>query len=133
MRHEMDSLEKNHTWDLVPRLIRKNVVKFRWVYRKKITADSVAERHKDHLVVKGFSQQEGINYTETIASIAKMNLVQLILSLVARFGWETHQIDVKSAFFHGELFEEIYMEKPHGLMTYSNLVYQLKKSLYGLK
>ena len=63
MRHEMDSLEKNCTWDLVPRPTRKNVVKCRWVYRTKFTSDSVVECHKACLVVEVFSQQEGINYT----------------------------------------------------------------------
>eukprot|EP00253_Pinus_taeda_P031388 PITA_31388 len=63
-----------------------------------------------------------------------MNYVRLVLSLVASFKWEVHQMDVKSAFLHGDLHEEIYMEKPIGfIQTDSSLVCRLKKSLYGLK
>eukprot|EP00253_Pinus_taeda_P028518 PITA_28518 len=63
-----------------------------------------------------------------------MNYVHLVLSLAASFKWEVHQMDVKSAFLHGDLHEEIYMEKPIGfIQTDSSLLYRLKKSLYGLK
>jgi hypothetical protein len=62
-----------------------------------------------------------------------MNYVQLILSLVARFGWKIHQMDVKSDFLHGDLFEEIFMETLPSFMMDSNLVCHLKNSLYGLK
>jgi hypothetical protein len=72
--------------------------------------------------LKGFSQQEGINYTETFSPIAKMNSVQLILSLVAHFGWKIHQMDVKSVFLHGDLSEEIFMEQPPSFVIDSNLV-----------
>eukprot|EP00253_Pinus_taeda_P026968 PITA_26968 len=63
-----------------------------------------------------------------------MNYIHLLLSLAASFKWEVHQMDVKSAFLHGDLHEEIYMEQPPGfIQTDSSLVCQLKKSLYGLK
>jgi hypothetical protein len=89
-------------------------VKCRWVYRTKFTSEGVVERHKACLVVKGFSQQDGIDYTETFSPIAKMNFTRLILSPVARFGWKIHQMNVKSAFLHGDLSEEIFMEQPSG-------------------
>jgi hypothetical protein len=82
MQIEIDSLSKNHTWELVPRLQGNNVVKCRWVYRTKFTSEGVVEHHKYHLVAKGFSQQEGIDYTKKFSPIAKMNSVRLILSLV---------------------------------------------------
>jgi hypothetical protein len=85
------------------------------------------------LVAKGFSQQEGIKYTKTFASITKMNSALLILSLGAQFGWKINQMDVKSAFIYGEQSKEIFMEKPYGFVTYSTLVCLLQKSLYGLK
>jgi hypothetical protein len=105
MKTRIDYLSKNHTWDLVPRPQGKNIVKCRWVYRTKFTSEGVVERHKARFFVKGFSQQEGINYIETFSPIAKMNYVQLILSFATRFGWQIHQMDVKSDFLHGDLFE----------------------------
>jgi hypothetical protein len=65
-------------------------VKYRWVYKTKFTSQGVVERHKAHLVAKGFSQQEGIDYTETFSLVAKMNSVQLVLSLAALFRWKIH-------------------------------------------
>jgi hypothetical protein len=122
MQYEMDSLLKNHTWDLVPQPQGKNIVKCRWVYKTKFTFEGVVECHKSHLVMKGFSQQEGIEYTKTFSLVAKMNYVQMILSLVAHFGWKIHQMDVKSSFLHGDLSEEIFMEQPLGFVIDSNLV-----------
>eukprot|EP00253_Pinus_taeda_P002066 PITA_02066 len=76
----------------------------------------------------------GINYTETFSPVAKMNSIHLVLSLAASFKLEVHQMDVKFAFLHGELHEEIYMEQPTGfIQTDSSLVCWLKISLYGLK
>lgn len=128
-----DSLENNHTWDLAPRLNENNVVECQWVYRTKFIYDGVFEHHKDRILVKGFSQQEGIDYTKTFAPIENMNFVQLILSLATHFRLEIHQMDVKSSFLHGKLFEEFYMEQSPNFMTDSTLVCWLKKSLYGLK
>jgi hypothetical protein len=62
-----------------------------------------------------------------------MNYVRLIISLASQFGWKIHQMDVKSAFLHADLFEEIFMEQPLGFVIYSNLVFLLNKSLNGLK
>jgi hypothetical protein len=112
MQDEMNSLLKNHTWDLVPRPQGKNIVKCRWVYKTKFTSEGVVEHHKACLVVKGFSQQEGIDYIETFSPVAKMNYVRLILSLVLALAGKIHQMDVKSAFLHGDLSEEIFMEQP---------------------
>ena len=84
---EYDSLMKNNTWNLVPYPQEKNVVKWQWVTQTKFTSQDVVENHKACLVAKRFSQQEGIDYTETFSFIAKMNYILLIRSLVAHFGW----------------------------------------------
>ena len=92
------------------------------------------DKHKARLVVKGFSQVEGIEYTETFSQVAKMNSIRLVLSLATSFKWEVHQMDVKSAFLHGDLHEEIYMEQPPGfIQNDSSTVCCLRKYLYGLK
>jgi hypothetical protein len=126
-------LSKNHTWELVPRPQGNHIVKYQWIYRNKFTSEGVVEKYKSLLVTKGFSQQEGIDYTETFARVTKMNYVRLILSLAAHFGWKIHQIDVNNSFVHGGLSEEMFMEQPPGFVTNSNLFFQLKKFLYGFK
>eukprot|EP00253_Pinus_taeda_P003922 PITA_03922 len=107
------------------------LVRCKWVYRTKYGPDGKVDKHKARLVAKGFSHVEGIDYTETFSPVAKMNSIRLVLSLATSLKWEVHQMDVKSAFLHGDLHEEIYMEKPIGfIQTDSNLVCHLKKSLY---
>ena len=73
------------------------------------------DKHKARLVGKGFSQVEGIDYTQTLSLVTKMNSIRRALPLVASFKWEVHQMDVKSAFLHGDLHEKIYMEQPLAL------------------
>jgi hypothetical protein len=127
------SLMKNHTWDLVSLPKEQKLVHCKWIYKAKYVADGSVDKHKARLVAKGFSQVEGIDYSETFAPVAKMNSICLVLSLAASQGWSVYQMDVKSAFLHGDLDEEIYMEKPLGYVQDSSLVCRLKRSLYGLK
>eukprot|EP00253_Pinus_taeda_P006707 PITA_06707 len=134
MNEEYHSLLANDTWDLVPLPKGRKLVRCKWVYRIKYGPDGKVDKHKARLVAKGFSQVEGIDYTETFSPVAKMNSICLVLSLAGSLKWEVHQMDVKSAFLHGDLHEEIYMEQPIGfIQTDSILVFRLKKSLYGLK
>eukprot|EP00253_Pinus_taeda_P017693 PITA_17693 len=134
MNEEYHSLLANDTWDLVPLPKGRKLVRCKWVYRTKYGPDGKVDKHKARLVTKGFSQVEGIDYTETFSPVAKMNSIRLVLSLAASLKWEVHQMDVKSAFLQGDLHEEIYMEQPIGfIQTDSSLVCRLKKSLYGLK
>jgi hypothetical protein len=133
MQEEYNSLLESQTWDLVPLPPGRKLVRCRWVYRTKGTTDGHISRYKVRLVAKGFHQVHGIDYDETFAPVAKMDSIRLTLSIVATKGWEVHQMDMKNAFLHGDLSEEIYMEQPQGFMHDSSLVCQLKKSLYGLK
>ena len=105
MTVEYDSLIKNKTWTRVPLPPGKNLVGCKWIYKTKSTSESQIEKHKARLVAKCFSQQEGIDYNETFALVAKMNTIRTILSLAAYYKWEIHQIDVKSAFFNGNISE----------------------------
>jgi hypothetical protein len=75
----------------------------------------------------------GIDYDETFAPVEKMDSICLTLAIAVTKGWEVHQMDVNNAFIHSDLFEDIYMEQPHGFMQDSSLFCRLKKSLYGLK
>eukprot|EP00253_Pinus_taeda_P001717 PITA_01717 len=134
MKEEYRLLLANDTWDLVPLPNGQKLVRCKWVYITKYGPDGKVDKHKYCLVAKGFSQVEGIDYIETFSPVAKMNYIHLVLSLVASFKWEVHQMDVKSTFLHGDLHEEIYVEQPPGfIQTDSNLICRLKKSLYGVK
>ena len=93
------------------------------------------KRYKARLVVKGFAQKKGIDFDELFYPIVKMNSIRTILSLVVVEDLHLEQLDVKTAFLHGDLEEEIYMQQPQGyeVKGKENLVCRLKKSLYGLK
>jgi hypothetical protein len=134
MKEEYKSLLANDTWDLVSLLKGRKLVRCKRVYRTKYGPNDKVDKQKAKLVAKGFSQVEGIDYTETFAPVSKMNSIRLVLSLAASYKWEVHQMDVKSTFLHGDLHEKIYMEQPPGFINNESiLVCRLKKSLYGLK
>jgi len=135
MDAEMEALEQNSTWDLVTLPNGKKIVGCKWVYTIKYRVDGSIERYKARLVAKGFTQTYGVDYMETFAPVAKMNTVRVILSLAANYGWNLQQFDVKNAFLHGEIEEEIYMEllPGYGEKTATNTVCKLRKALYRLK
>ena len=134
MRVEMDAFEKNGTWELVELLKGKKTVGCKWVFSLKYKADGSLERYKARLVAKGYTQTFGVDYQETFAQVAKMNTVRILLSLAANCNWELQQYDVKNAFLHGDLDEEIYMSIPSGFGgVEGKKVCKLKKALYGLK
>lgn len=135
MKVEKEALEKNKTWDLVKLQEGKKPVGFRWVFTVKYKSDGSLERSKARLVAKGYTQTYSIDYLETFAPVAKMNMVRVLLSLAANFGWNLQQFDVKNAFLHGDLEEEIYMEVPLGFSSTNEeqVACRLKKALYRLK
>lgn len=135
MEEEMAALKRNTTWELVPLPTGKKTVGCRWIFTVKYKADGTIERYKARLVAKGYTQSYGLDYQETFAPVAKLNTVRVLLSLAANQNWPLLQFDVKNAFLHGELSEEVYMDPPPGIPEYLNtpMVCRLKKALYGLK
>ncbi|WVY97343.1 hypothetical protein V8G54_029494 [Vigna mungo] len=134
MKDEMKSLMSNQTWELVELPVGEKALHNKWVYRVKEDHDG-SKRYQARLVVKGFQQKEGVDYTEIFAPVVKLNTIRSVLSIVASEGLYLEQLDVKTTFLHGDLDEEIYMHQPEGFLEERkrNMVCRLKKSLYGLK
>jgi len=134
MDEELQALQDNHTWEVVPCPATVKAIGCKWVFSVKLRSDGTLDRYKARLVALGNQQEYGVDYEETFAPIAKMTIVRTILSIAASQGWPLHQMDVKNAFLHGDLKEDIYMRPPPGLFSSpSSAVCKLKRSLYGLK
>ena len=132
MKEEMKSLEENNTWTAVKPPANRRVLRGKWVYKIKHGASGEITRYKARWVVRGFEQQEGIDYNETFASVVKPMTYKSLFAIVAAKDLELHQMDVKTAFLYGEVDEEIYVELPPGFES-GGKVCRLRKALYGLK
>ena len=101
----------------------------------KVNPNGSIARLKARLVAKGYAQTYDVDYSETFSPVAKMTSVQLCISLVATYNWDLHQFDIKNAFLHGDLQEEVHMEQPPRFVAQGEIgrVCRLRKSLYGLK
>eukprot|EP00253_Pinus_taeda_P001692 PITA_01692 len=135
MDEEHEKIEKNNTWELVPRPKDKNVIGTKWVFKNKLNENGEVIINKAKLVGKGYAQQEGIDFEETFASVARIEAIRMFLALSSFQKFKIFQMDVKSAFVNGDLEEEVYIEQPDGFILGNdpNLVCRLKKALYGLK
>ena len=134
-KDEIFSIEKNNTWDLVELPSGIKPIGLKWVFKIKCNADGSISKFKAQLVAKGYVQRHGIDYDEVFALVARVETIRLIIALAASNGWEIHHLDVKTAFLHGELKEEVYVVQPDGFVVkgQEDKFYKLKKALYGLR
>lgn len=135
MQEELKALDQHQTWSITKLPKGKRAVGCKWIYKIKFNSDGSIERHKARLVARGFTQTFEVDYKETFAPVAKMNSVRVLLSVAVNKGWSMYQMDVKNAFLHGDLEEEVYMKLPpgHPQNNEPDLVCKLHKSIYGLK
>ena len=112
----MDSLLGNQTWELTELPVGKKALHNKWVYRIKNEHDD-NKRYKTRLVVKGFQQKEGIDFTEIFSPIVKMSTIRLVLGMVAAENLHIKQLDVKTTFLYGDLEKDIYMIQLEGFIV----------------
>ena len=133
---ELAAIKEAGTWTLVDHTPDiQNIIGCRFVLQKKRGADGEVTRFKARLVAQGFSQREGIDYSETFAPVVKSASLRVFLAICVRHGWCIRQLDIKSAYLNGVLSEDIYMRQPRGYEEKGSegKVAKLKKGLYGLK
>jgi len=135
MDSEIQSINKNKTWQLAKLPAGHRPIGLKWVYKLKKNAEGEIVKHKARLVAKGYVQREGIDFEEVFAPVARLDTVRLLLAIAANWGWQVHHLDVKTAFLNGELTEDVYVSQPEGYVVEGKekLVLKLSKALYGLK
>ncbi|MCO5577948.1 hypothetical protein L7F22_031785 [Adiantum nelumboides] len=112
MQSEYNSIIANETWELTELPQGKQTLPCKWVYKKKYTTEDLELKYKARLVAKGFKQKKGVDFDEIFSPVVKMTTLRLVLGLVAIEGLELNQMDVKTAFLHGDLEEDVYMVQP---------------------
>ncbi|GKA15246.1 retrovirus-related pol polyprotein from transposon TNT 1-94 [Tanacetum coccineum] len=135
MQEELNQFIANDVWELVPQPRNMTIIGTKWVIRNKLDENGVVSRNKARLVFQGYNQQEGIDYDETYAPVARLESIRILLGYAYTLDFKLFQMDVKSAFLNGLINEEVYVAQTSGFIDFEkpNHVYKLNKALYGLK
>ena len=131
----MKSMEDNDVWNLIELPKGSTPIGCKWIFKFKRDSNGNVERYKAHLVAKGFTQKEGIDYKETFSPVSTKDSFRIIMALVVHFDLELYQMDVKTVFLNGNIDKTIYMVQPENFVSGDpkSMVCKLKKSIYGLK
>ncbi|KAI3503879.1 hypothetical protein L1887_32343 [Cichorium endivia] len=134
MQEELAQFKKLKVWELVDLPATEKEIGTKWIFKCKRDDRGIVIRNKARLVVKGFNQQEGIDYNEVFAPVARLEAIRLFLAFASFKGFKVFQLDVKSAFLYGKVQELVYVSQPEGFVDpdFPDRVYKLDKALYGL-
>lgn len=135
MSEEMEAQIRNGTMTLVPRQPDMHILGSRWIHTVKMKADGSVDKLKSRWVAKGYEQEEGVDFIETYSHVVRTSTIRIVLNVSVAKNWKVRQFDVKNAFLHGELLEDVFVEQAPGFVdaTKPNHVCHLHKALYGLK
>ncbi|KAJ9550934.1 hypothetical protein OSB04_014979 [Centaurea solstitialis] len=135
MHEELNQFSALKVWRLVKRPQDKSIIDTKWLFKNKKDEHGTIVRNKARLVAKGYRQQEGIDYDQTFAPVARLEAIRMFLAYAAYKDFTVFQMDVKTAFLYGHLKEEVYVTQPEGFVDpdHPDYVYILDKALYGLK
>ncbi|GJV13035.1 putative ribonuclease H-like domain-containing protein [Tanacetum coccineum] len=135
MQDELLQFRLQKVWRLVNLLKGKHAIGTKWVYRNKKDKRGIVVKNKARLVAQGYTQEEGIDYDEGFALVARIEAIRLFLAYASFMGFIVYQMDVKSAFLYGTIEEEVYVCEPPSFedFQFPNKVYKVEKALYGLQ
>lgn len=109
MMAELESIERNDTWDLTELPPGEKVIGLKWIFKLKRDAEGRIIKYKARLVAKGYTQEHGIDFDEVYAPVTRLETVRLLMALAAKNKWQVHHMDVKTAFLNGEVKENVYV------------------------
>nr|GEW26828.1 retrotransposon protein, putative, unclassified [Tanacetum cinerariifolium] len=135
IQEELHQFDRLQVWELVDKPFGKSIIKLKWLWKNKKDEDQTVIRHKARLVAKRYAQEEGIDFEESFAPVARLETVRIFIAYAAHKSFPIYQMDVKTAFLNGPLKEEVYVAQPDGFVDpdHPEKVYRLRKALYGLK
>ncbi|XP_076544682.1 uncharacterized protein LOC117610925 [Osmia lignaria lignaria] len=133
INEELDSLSSRGTWEVTNLSEGRKCIGCRWVFKLKTDTDGVITRYKARIIAQGFSQEKGVDYSETYSPVANFSLIRLFLALTVTFRWDTRHVDMKCAYLYGELREETFMKPPPLYEVKEGTVVKLLRPIYGLK
>ncbi|GJV34445.1 retrovirus-related pol polyprotein from transposon TNT 1-94 [Tanacetum coccineum] len=135
MQDELHQFDRLKVWELVDKPFGKMIIKLKWLWKNKKDEDQTVICNKARLVVKGYAQEEGIDFEESFAPVARLEAVRIFVTHVAHKSFPVYQMDVKMTFLNGPLKEEVYVTQPEGFvdLDHPKKVYLLRKALYGFK
>nr|GEV82114.1 retrovirus-related Pol polyprotein from transposon TNT 1-94 [Tanacetum cinerariifolium] len=135
MQEELNEFERLKVWELVLRPDKVMVITLKWIYKVKLDELGGILKNKACIATHGYHQEEGIDFEESFASVARLEAIRIFLAYAAHKNMIVYQMDVKTAFLNGNLREEVYVTQPDRFVDQDNPnhVYKLKKALYGLK
>ncbi|KAJ9565499.1 hypothetical protein OSB04_001465 [Centaurea solstitialis] len=134
MQEELLQFVLQHVWDLVDLPKGHRVIGTKWIFRNKTDERGIVIKNKARLVAQGYTQEEGIDYDDVFAPVARIEAIRLFLAFASYKGFKVYQMDVKSAFLYGTIDEEVYVCQPPGFEDpkFPDRVCKLRKALYGL-
>ena len=118
MQEELNQSERSEECELVPRPSNQSVIGTRWVFRNKMDENDIIIRNKARLVAQGFNQEEGIDYEETFALVARLEAIRMLLAFACFKDFVLYQMDVKNAFLNDFINKEVYVEQPPGFQSF---------------
>nr|GEZ12017.1 retrovirus-related Pol polyprotein from transposon TNT 1-94 [Tanacetum cinerariifolium] len=135
MQVELNEFERLEVWELVPRPDKVIVITLKWIYKVKLDELGGILKNKARLVARGYCQEEGIDFEESFAPVARLEAIRIFLAYATYKNMVVYQMDVKTAFLNGNLRKEVYVSQPDRFVDQDNPnhVYKLKKALYGVK
>ncbi|GKE94036.1 retrovirus-related pol polyprotein from transposon TNT 1-94, partial [Tanacetum coccineum] len=135
MQDELNQFKCLNVWELVERLVGRNIMAVKWLWKTKTDLENMVIQNKSCFVTKGYCQEEGINIEESFAPVARLKAVRIFVPYAAHKNFPIYQMDVKMTFLNGTLKEEIFVSQPKDFvdLDFPNHVYRLKKAVYGIK
>ncbi|KAK6124581.1 hypothetical protein DH2020_041677 [Rehmannia glutinosa] len=132
MQEDFNQFERNDVWELVPCPPSQTIIGTKWVFRNKLNDQGNIVRNKARLVAQGYCQEEGVDYDETFAPVARLEAIRILLAYSCFRNFKLYQMDVKSAFLNGFIQEEVYVKQPPGFENFSRLRLQIKQCQEGI-